>query len=169
MPPPASTHDQAFGKWSRPRGVVDRGVRPNSPIHRIVVLSSRPRSSSSVMSVAQPASSSRRQTFHAAEVVGVRVPAESVAERDFDERHAALDEPAGEQAALAEQARSVAAADFVRFVGQVERGPHFGPHHVGGLLVRAVVDVERRSAVALRGTFAPSRSTIPFGAIAASA
>ena len=60
-----------------------------------------------------------------------------VAERDFDERHAALDQPPGEQAALAELAGAVLAAHFVGLVRQIERGPHFGPHHVGGLAVQA--------------------------------
>ena len=69
------------------------------------MLSSRPRSSSSVISVPQPASSSADSSFTRLEVVLMRVPAKSVAERDFDERHAALDQPAGEQAALAEEAR----------------------------------------------------------------
>src|SRR5262249_32167933 len=58
------------------------------------------------------------QTLNLLEVVVVRVPA---AQRHLDERHTALDEPARQQAALAEQAAAVALAQAVRLLGQVER------------------------------------------------
>ena len=43
IPPPAKTHDQAPGKWSRPALPLILGVRPNSPNHNTVVDSSKPR------------------------------------------------------------------------------------------------------------------------------
>ena len=80
-------------------------------------------SARSSISVDQPASSTPLSCLTALEVLLMRVPAERLAavdarERHLDERHAPLDQPAGEQAALAEQ---------VAAVGVAERG---------GLLVR---------------------------------
>src|SRR5262249_39283454 len=44
IPPPASTVDQEFAQWSRPFCWLILGVRPNSPIQTIVVVSKSPRS-----------------------------------------------------------------------------------------------------------------------------
>ena len=52
----ASTTLNDLGQWSRPVLALIRGVRPNSPIHTISVLSSILRSSSSLMSVAHAGS-----------------------------------------------------------------------------------------------------------------
>ena len=124
------------------------GVRPNSLIQRIVVLSSRPRSVELGHQRRPAGVELAGQPPDLAEVVGVRVPAQAAAERHFDERHAALHKPPRQQAALAEQAGAVAAADFVRFGRQIERRPHFRPHHVGRLLVQRAVRLERLGAAA---------------------
>ena len=92
-------------------------MRPNSPIHTISVVSSRPRSFRSSISVAQAGSSDlaealdRRRSCSAC----VSQPAERDLERDLDERHAALDQPAGQQAALAEQVAAVGVAQRAGF------------------------------------------------------
>ena len=76
------------------------GVRPNSPIQTISVLVQQ-------AALAQVAIRRRpggiedvAQAANLLEVVVVRVPA---AERHLDERHAALDQPAGQQTSLAER------------------------------------------------------------------
>ena len=99
------------------------GVRPNSPIHTIRVVSSRPRC---------------LQVFHQRRPGRIQHPAELLdgsnllmcvsqpsvtchaAERDFDERHAALDQPPGQQTALAEQVAAVAIAQLLWLVFQIE-------------------------------------------------
>src|SRR4051812_40590181 len=53
MPPPASTEDHDTAQWSRPLLPLMSGVRPNSPIHTIRVLSSSPLADRSVISVDQ--------------------------------------------------------------------------------------------------------------------
>src|SRR5262249_38806426 len=56
MPPPASTVDHELAQWSRPWLPLIFGVRPNSPIHTISVVSSRPLSLRSCSNVAQAGS-----------------------------------------------------------------------------------------------------------------
>ena len=78
----------------------------------------------SSISVAQAGSSTLAQLLDRVEVVGVRVPAEDLvvdaAQRDFDERHAALDQPPGQQAALAEAIAAVASRRRRGLLVQVE-------------------------------------------------
>src|SRR5262245_3125550 len=49
IPPPASTALNVLGQWSRPSGRPNFGVRPNSPIQTISVVSRRPLSFRSVI------------------------------------------------------------------------------------------------------------------------
>ena len=116
MPPPASTTAHDAGQWSRPVCPLIFGVRPNSPWQTTSVRVEQ----AAVLEVGQQ----RRERgvertaelLHAVEVVLVRVPA---VERDFDERHAALDQPPREQTALAEQVAAVGVADLGLLVLEV--------------------------------------------------
>ena len=60
------------------------------------------------------------------EVVDVRVPGQRLiafgtGQRDLDERHAALDQPAGQQASLAELVAAIGVAEPRRLLVQLER------------------------------------------------
>ena len=126
MPPPASTVVQAAGKWSRPALLLILGVRPNSPIQTISVESSRP-AAPEVVHQGRPAGVEHAaELLDRLEVLLVRVPAERLVavdarERHLDERHPALDQPAGEQAALAERVAAVGVAERGGLVVEVER------------------------------------------------
>src|SRR5262249_30316971 len=64
IPPPASTAAKLLGQWSRPlRSATIFGVRPNSPIQMIVVVSSSPRSLRSAISVDHAGSSVPQRFF----------------------------------------------------------------------------------------------------------
>ncbi len=75
----------------------------------------------------------------------MRVPADavvdagSVVQGHLDEGHAALDEPAGQQAALAKEVTTIAVAQLLRFAIKVEGFHRLGAHHGDGALVGGVV------------------------------
>src|SRR5207237_9664206 len=79
--------------------------------------------------------------LHVFEVILVRVPAEraveagSIGMRDLDEGYAVLDQPPGEQAALAEETAPVGIADRFRLLTQVERLGGRRAHERHGTLV----------------------------------
>jgi hypothetical protein len=80
------------------------------------------------------------------EVLGVRVPA---VEAHFDEGHPALDQPAGEQAALAEAGAAVGVAEPGRLLVQAEAAAGLGVDHPLGLAVVGGVGPGRGAAVPL--------------------
>ena len=126
IPPPARTVVQAAGKWSRPACGLILGVRPNSPIQTISVESSSPRLRRSSIRAAQAGSSTCAELLDRLEVLLVGVPAGrhrpvGRRQRDLDERHAPLDQPAGEQAPLAERGPAVGVAHRRGLLLQVER------------------------------------------------
>ena len=124
-PPPASMAEKTLPQWLRPpfHGASHWtfGVRPNSPPHQTMVLSSRPRSDKSCSNVAIPLSISGNLPAHRLEIILVRIPA-AVVDRDI--RNAAFDEPPRHEARLAELVFAVAVAQFRFFLGQIE---HFRP------------------------------------------
>ena len=83
------------------------GVRPNSPIHKIVVDSSSPRDLQVLHQAGPTLIQLLRQASDGGEVVLVRVPAQPVPQRHFDDRHATFDQPAGQQTPLSEPPASV--------------------------------------------------------------
>ena len=103
------------------------------------------------------------QALYRIEIVGVRVPAEAAAveaaQRHLDERHAALHQPAGQQAALAEQVAAVGVAQRVLLVFQVERPAGVAAHEPDGLVVgRQVARRRPRRAGSRRRPFPCLRS-----------
>ena len=148
MPPPAKKQGKTSPQWCRP-GVNTspeaflppaaigeiRGVRPISPHITTSVSSSRPRCCEVVEEAAQAAVERRQQlALQIAEGVLVRVPAAQV---DLHHPHAGLDQPPGDQEALAPLLAAVEVAD---------RGPAPGVRSNGLLLARAVVASSSRSA-----------------------
>ena len=69
------------------------------------------------------------------------------AERHLDERHAALDQPAGQQAALAEEVAAVGVAHGGGLVVEVERLGRLAAHQAHGPLVGRLVADGRRPGV----------------------
>ena len=135
-PPPARATLKTLGKWSRPALGLILGVRPNSPIQTTSVLSSMP----VVLQVVDQRGEGRvdlpGELADAVVVLLVGVPAVGA---DLDERDAGLDEPAGQQAALAERRAAVGVADRLGLLLQVE-GAHVGREdHPGGLVVQGAV------------------------------
>ena len=122
------------------------GVRPNSPIHTTRVFASMPRSFRSASSVANAGSSVSLSVLTCSKLFAVRVPA---VERDLDERHAAFDQPAGEQAALAEAVPAVGVAELGGLLVQPEAAAGLGVDHLLGLAVAGGVGLGRGAAVAL--------------------
>ena len=140
MPPPASTTDQACGKWSRPAPALMTGVRPNSPIHTIRVESRRPRSPQVVHQRRPAGVEGLRQAGHALEILVVRVPA---LQADLHERHAGLHQPPGQEAALAKRRAAVSIAQLRRFVVQVEHARRLRSHEAQGMVVAGAVRLGR--------------------------
>ena len=135
-PPPARATLKTLGKWSRPALGLILGVRPNSPIQTTSVWSSMPRCFRSVIRVAKPGSTWLGELADFFVVLLVGVPAVGA---DLDERDAGLDQPAGQQAALAERGPAVGVAERLGFFIQVE-GLHVGREdHLGGLVVKCLV------------------------------
>ena len=125
------------------------GVRPNSPIHTISVLSSRPRSFRSPMSVAQPASRTWLKSRTVSKLFAVRVPVDAVvsAQRHLDEGYAAFDQAPGQQTALAKPVAAVGVAQFGRFLVEIERLPRGRAHEPGGPLVGGLMARCRRAGM----------------------
>ena len=120
------------------------GVRPNSPIQTIKCVFEQPARAevghqggpSGVEDAAQP--------LDCLEVLRVGVPSQAVGavdgrQRDLDERHPALDQPAGQQASLAERVAAVSLVHGGRFFVQVKRLGGRRPHHLDGAAVGALV------------------------------
>ena len=117
------------GQWSRPPEPLTRGVRPNSP-----QTSNKHFAAGPGRGCPRPGSRAPRRAAGAArrqfgEDLAVVVPAPF---KDRDERHAGLDQPAREQAALADPGPAVAVAEPGVFARQVERlaGGGAGDHLV---------------------------------------
>ena len=113
MPPPAIQMVKQCGWWSRPRNFEPPRasfieVRPNSPPQMTSVSSSRPRRFRSVQQGRDRAgrspctSSAGAVTMSSPGPVPWHVPAPVV---ELDEAHAALDQPAGQQAVVGERRR----------------------------------------------------------------
>ena len=100
MPPPASQIEKPLMWWSRPLPWAI-GVRPNSPPQTTSVSSSMPRCFRSLISAAHGWSTSSAMTCDVVLDVAVVVP---VAVVELDEPHAALGQPAGQQAVRRERA-----------------------------------------------------------------
>ncbi len=114
-PPPAYRIDMAPGQWSRPASLLIFGVRPNSPNAITSTSSCRPRSYRSVTRAATAWSNfGSSLVLSSLEVVGVRVPA--AAGLDGHEGDARLDQPARQQAALAQVVAAVALAQPIRLL-----------------------------------------------------
>ncbi len=93
-----------------PAGLI-LGVRPNSPIQTISVDSNNP-AVGQIVDQGRPGRIEHlAQLAHRVEIFGVRVPAQrgiaQSAERDLHERHALLNQPPSQQAALAETVAAV--------------------------------------------------------------
>ena len=121
-PAPANSSDAAGPQWSRPASLLIFGVRPNSPIaqHQRV---GQQAAAVHVLDQGREALVELGQLLvQALEDLGVMVPAAVV---DGDEAHAALDQPPGQQAALAEGVAAVAVAQLVALLldGEGARGP----------------------------------------------
>ena len=104
MPQPESVALQAVAKWSRPRLALISGVRPNSAS----VIDQRVFQQPALVEVVE------QGRHHMVELgdhflVGLEVLAVAVppGARHADERHARLDQPAGDQGLLAELGRAV--------------------------------------------------------------
>ena len=109
---------RASGRGRR-RGLI-RGVRPNSPIAITSTSSCRPRSCRSfTRAVSAWSYFGSRLFLSCVEVVAVRVPA--AAGLHGHERHARLDQPPGEQAALAQVVAAVPLAQLAGLPCDVER------------------------------------------------
>ena len=126
------TMNSATGEDTRPRcrKVIAAGVgidlwRPAElSIHRIVVDSKSPRSDKSLISVAQPASSSADKRATASKLfwcVSQPAPPDVRPNDTSTKGDAPFDQSAGQQAALTEHTRSVSLSQRVRFIRQIER------------------------------------------------
>ncbi len=157
-PPPATRTLITRPQWSRPGTGSEpgtpflfiRGVRPNSPITITIVESSRPRRSRSSIRVHDGGVQDRQHAVHPLLEAGVEVPA---AEGQGHEPDARLDQPAGQQGALAPLVPRVAVAEPRVLVLQVERPPgRWAEHHRERLLLEAVeaLDPARRRPIARR-------------------
>ena len=104
MPQPESDALQARAKWSRPRLALIGGVRPNSASVMTSVLSSRPRPFEVVEQRGHHVVELGDHLLVRLEVLAVAVPPGAA---DADERHARLDQAAGDQRLLAELRRAV--------------------------------------------------------------
>ena len=118
------------GQWSRPPAGFTRGVRPNSARLQTSVASSIPRWSRSSIErrvglVVHRADDVPHPLDRGERLRAVDVPGDLVEHGqegvDRHEPHAALDQPPGQQAALAESGHPVALAGRRRLAGQVER------------------------------------------------
>ena len=133
----------ALAQWSRPLAALICGVRPKSVSQTTSVDVEQAALFQVDQELRQALIDARHQAvFQALEVVLVRVPA---AVGDGDEPHAGFDQPAGQQAALAELVLAVGLAELGVFLREVERALRFrrGDHVEGGLVV-LVEGVERR-------------------------
>ena len=135
----------AFDQWSRPPSLLILGVRPNSPRAMTSVVSSRPRWSRSWISDGDGPLEDGQPLVARLEDADVMVPAAFV---ERDERHAGLDQPAGQQAALADGRAAVRLADGVRLAADVERG--LGLLRADQVVALLVVLVEGHHRVARR-------------------
>ena len=151
MPPPASTVDQALGKWSRPLLRVDlrRAAELAHPDDQRRIEQA---AGSQVFHQGGPGRvEDVAQALDGVEVLLVRVPADAVvvhtAQGDLDERHAALDQPAGQQAALAEQVAAIGIAHAVRLLFQVERLGRGRAHQPHGPVVGRLMAHRRQSGM----------------------
>ena len=129
MPPPASSALQTPGQWSRPPAALSFGVRPNSPVATTSVESSRPRAREVVQERREGPIEGRQQlagvVVERAEGRGtVAVPGHLVEDRiehvDRDQAHAGLDQPPGQQAALAEGVPPVGVAKLLALAVEIE-------------------------------------------------
>ena len=99
------------------------GVRPNSPSISTSVSSSRPVRLQVVEQRGDALVERRQQVvLEAAEVVAVRVPVLHAAHVGLHDRHAGLDQPAGQQQRLTEGMPAVAVAHATRLAVQFESG-----------------------------------------------
>ena len=149
-PAPANSSDAAGPQWSRPASLLIFGVRPNSPIATTSVLASRPRWSRSSISAEKPWSNSGSLRFEAVPDLRVMVPAAVV---DRDEPHAALDQPAGQQAALPERVAAIAVAQCGRSPARWRRrcGPRWTTRISAARLLELVVGRDLVVALHLLG------------------
>ena len=134
MPQPESVALQAEAKWSRPRLGLISGVRPNSASVMTSVFSSRPRCFQVVEQRRHDVVQLGDQLLVRLEVLAVAVPP---GPGHADERHARLDQPAGDQHLLAELRRAVAVADLLRLLRDVEQ--RLAGHQAADALVGLVV------------------------------
>ena len=157
-PPPARATLKTLGKWSRPALGLILGVRPNSPIQTTSVLLEH----APLLQVGDQGGEPRvdlvGQLADLLVVLLVGVPAVGA---DLDEGDAGLDQPAGQQAALAERGPAVGVAERLGLLIEVER-LHVGREdHLGGLAVKRRWS-RTRSAPPVRSKPAPSsRSSRP--------
>ena len=107
-------------------------MRPNSPLHQTMVLSSRPRSARSCKQRRHAFVHLRQFPAHGLEMLLVRVPALVV---DGDVGDAALDQPPRHQAGLAEGVAAVTVAQVVLLLRQVEDLAGVAEDQVVGLLL----------------------------------
>ena len=148
MPPPPTTTDQLRGQWSRPAFWLIRGVRPNSPIQTIVVVSSSRRCGQVGDQGRHPLVQLGEEPLRErVEVVGVGVPA---VEGDLDVGDALLHQPPGHQAARAERAPAVGVAHRGRLPVEVEGVLVARVHHPERLGVDRLV-IDGRLGVPLAG------------------
>ena len=153
IPPPASTVDQALGKWSRPADSLIFGVRPNSPIQTIKRAVEQAARTKVGHQGGPTGVEDTAELLDGVEILRVGVPPQAVravdgGERHLDERHPALDQPAGQQATLAERVPAVSVVHGGGFLVQVERLGGRRPHHLHGPAVGALM-AERRDARAV--------------------
>ena len=127
-------------KWSRPRLALIAGVRPNSASVMTSVSSSSPRSFEVVEQRRHHVVEFGDHLLVRLEVLAVAVPPGAA---DADERHAGLDQPAGDERLLAELRRAVRVADLLRLLRDVEQ--LLARHQAADALVGLVVAAQRRS------------------------
>ena len=108
------------------------GVRPNSPLHQTMVLSSSPRWTGRPSKVAIPLSISGSFRRIDLEILLVRVPALVV---DRDVGNAVLDQPPRHQARLPERVAAIAVAQFLLFLREVEQFAFVAEDQLVGLLL----------------------------------
>ena len=131
-PPPARATLKTRGKWSRPAfGLILRGAAELAHPDDQGPLEHPP-----ALQVGRPARRTRvdlpGELGDPLLVLLVGVPA---VRADLDEGHARLDEPAGEQAALAERVAAVGVTERRRLFVEVERLHPGREDHAGRLLV----------------------------------
>ncbi len=133
-PPPASTAEKTCPQCPRPpfQGAshMTFGVLPNSPLHQMMVLSSRPRSDKSCKQGGHCFIHFRQFPAHDLEMLFVRIPAFVV---DGDKGNAFFDQAPRHQAGLPERVAAIAVSELVFLLGEIEQFAGVAQNQVIGL------------------------------------